>query len=203
MKVKVNMKYKIISILILITAFIFSNIKFQNVIYPEININDVFPKTISTWTGKDLEVDKSVSELLPENELIFRRYVNKKTGNDAVVSVVFSFNRDHLHDPAICYRGQGIEIVKKSIIDLDKKNIINLFLGKRNKMDCHVLYWFSDLKSTFPDNAAFSFRVRKAKFLNQPLKGMALVVITSYSSDKQELLDFANSINKTLVNLIH
>ena len=196
-----RINYKIISLLILVTAFVLANIKFQNVKYEPININKVFPKEINNWNGEDLEVEESVAEFLPEDELLFRVYENKLTGSNAVVSIVFSFNRDHLHDPAICYRGQGIEIVKQSVIDLNKNNQINLLNGQKNKQDCYVLYWFSDLNTTFPNSSAFSLHIRKSKFFNKPLKGMVLVVVTSASDDKNELMALANEINDFLVNL--
>ncbi len=196
----INNLNKLITLAILIVTFVLANINFQKNKSANILINSEFPSQIGKWNGKDVQINESTFDIIDRDELMMRKYINADNKDFATVSIVVSENRDHIHNPSICYVGQGIAITNPSVINLGKDKV-NYFDGYKNKEKYIVIYWFSDLERTYHSNSDFSMSVRTRKFWNKPVKGMALVVITSKSKNKEDLLNFANSINKKLLSL--
>lgn len=192
------MKYKITVIFIIFMAFMLSGFG-NNVIKPlKYKINDVFPKTVKDWNGKDAMVQASVYTMLDKEELMIRNYKNHKTGRELDLAIVFTNKRDHIHDPNVCYRGQGISMDRESTIKINDNDSGVLVDGQKNRKPYKILYWYTDLNRNFDNRFDFMKNIILSRILNKRIPAIALVVITAKDVSRSELVSFANDTNAIL-----
>jgi len=196
------MKIKITALIILIATFIFANYNQSGDTKDLPAIRELIPMTIGKWQGKDLKVDKAVFEHLEENELLLRLYRNEEIDKTLSLAIVLTDRRDHIHDPEICYRGQGIFINDEKTMNLDKNMSLKVLKGNRRGQSCDVIYWYSDLNRTYSERAVFMKDIVISKFIGKKTKGYALAVIVAPEKIKEaELKSFTAKINFILMNI--
>lgn len=192
------MKYKITVIFILFLAFMLSGFG-NNAIEPlKYKINDVFPKTVKDWEGRDVKIQESVYTMLDKEELMIRNYKNRKSGRKLDLAIVYTNKRDHIHDPNVCYRGQGISMDRESKIKISDNDIGVLVDGHKNRKPYKILYWYTDLNRTFDKRFDFMKNIIISKMLNKRVPAIVLVVITAQDISSSELASFANDTNVIL-----
>lgn len=196
------MKYKFIILIILLLAFILANLHFNNTNVSLPLINSAFPYKIGNWEGKDIKANESVYDMLDKSELLLRMYQNKESGQTATLAVVLTNKRDHIHDPEICYRGQGIAMNKETNLMLPPKNMVKYVFGKKKRIPYSIIYWYTDLNKTYTSRVNFMKHIAYTKFFDKPIAGFALVVIMSPKATKEnDLINFAKDVNIKLSKL--
>jgi len=198
----VIMKHKFVIILILCISLILANWGKNTQLNKLPDINKIFPYEINKWEGKDVDVDKSVSDFFSEGELLLRRYHNTSGEETISLAIVTTLKRDHIHDPNICYRGQGISINSEKDALLKKILKVRVVNGQKRGQPQKIIYWYTDFTNTYTDRTRFMRNITISKLLNKPSKGFALVVIISPNNEVPKIVnDFALEVNKKLKNL--
>lgn len=199
------MKYRLIILIILIFAFVAGNLHLGRQKKQLAPINTVFPYKIGIWEGKDVKPDESVYKMLDRDELLLRKYQNKADKQIISLAVILTAKRDHVHDPEVCYRGQGLDMQNEHEIDLSSVHKIMQVSAKNSNKQYNMLYWYSDGPNTYPKRVKFMTNVTITRFFDKPNNGFALVVILSdkKSVSKEVILDFANKVNETLNKNLH
>lgn len=195
------MKIKIIIICILILSFALANLHFHNVETTPPKINQLIPTEFSNWKSKDIKIDKAVFKFLDPDELLSRVYTDSKTGKKIFLSIVLTDKRARIHDPNICYRMQNIEMDSEKTVNITSEHLAKLVLGKKGKESYDIIYWYTDLKSNYPERAVFMKQIALAKFLDQPMKGFALVILISSKDNKGDINQLATQINDVLLKV--
>ena len=195
------MKYKILTLIILIAAFVLAGISPEKYNLPD--INEVFPKKITTWESEEVTIDKSVYNFLEKEEILLRTYTNTKTSQKLSLAIVITDKRDHIHDPEICYRGQGISMDSEKTINIDKKLKARLVKGQKSEKPYNIIYWYTDFSETYAKRVTFMKNITKAKLFNTPLKGFALIVIIAPDEgNKEEIKTFSQNTYNELKQIL-
>lgn len=197
------MKHRLFVLITLISAVSIGNFHLN---YREIHtplINQVFPIKIDNWEAKDAKVDKSVYSMIDKNELLLRTYKNKNDNQIINLAIVLTNKRDHIHDPDICYRGQGITFNKEYDKAISAGNIVKYILGKRGNDQYDLMYWYTDLNKIYPSRSNFMRHITISKFIDKPMTSFGLVVLISpkIKQDESNLIDFAGKVNSILNRL--
>jgi len=194
------MKYKLIVLIILLSALFLANIHFNNHKNQVIFINQVFPYKIGSWEGKNIKPAKSTYEMIDKEEFLFREYRNKLDNQKVILAIVLTKKRDHVHDPDVCYRGQGISMVNERPLQVNSNFIPNYVYGKTAKERYNMLYWYTDLNKSYNNRVKFMKNITKSLFFDNNSNGFGLIVIlgTEKESKKQDLTKFADNINNHL-----
>lgn len=194
------MKYKLIVLTVLLTAFLLVNLHFNGFKNQVSQINKVFPYKIADWNGKDQKIDESVFTMLDKGEILMRLYKNSKNNRNMSLAIVLTDKRDHIHDPEVCYRGQGIDMYKETIIPMSPQDKARLVFGKKNKNRYDIIYWYTDLKKNYASRVDFLKQVTISRFLDKPFNGYALIVIIApeINGENKTLIDFANKVSNNL-----
>jgi len=195
------MKHKFIVIILLLAAISFVNFKFNHISPKLPLINKVFPQKLGDWQGENLIAADNVYKMIPKDQLLMRLYKNTKNQKVINLSIVLTDERETIHDPQICYRGQGFDMTKQKVISLTQKNKVHYVYAIKNKEPYTIIYWYTDLKQTFPERVGFMSDITLSKFWNRPLKGFGLVIITAPRSIEQDVIHFAETTNKLLFEL--
>jgi len=185
-------------ITILFLSFICANIRIQKQqTIPE--INKVFPLKFSQWQGKELIPDEAVYEMLDKSEFLFRQYKNLQNGKEYSLAIVLTGKRDHIHDPNICYTGQGISMKKVTEKEISENLNVSYILGEKSQTPYSLVYWYTDLKNSYTRRREFMNKISLAKFFDLPTKGFALVVIISpEEKGTKDILKFAQEVHEIL-----
>jgi hypothetical protein len=70
------------------------------------------PATVGGWTGRELEMSPQERSVAQANGVLFRRYVDSRTGRAVTLMVVAGRPGPiSLHPPEVCFRGAGYEQV--------------------------------------------------------------------------------------------
>jgi hypothetical protein len=195
------MKIKISAIIILLTAFLLGNLHFNKTNYILPDITKVFPKTLGEWRGSDLIVGKAVLEFIDKKEILLRKY--ELSGKALSLAVVLTQKRDHIHDPEVCYRGQGIIMDTEQNYMIEKNFIVKLVKGKRGRVPYNIIYWYTDLNRDYPERVVFMKNIAFSKLFDKPLKGFALVVIMAPANITMDSLkQFTLDSNKQVKSII-
>ncbi len=115
-----------------------------------------FPKTVGSWTGHDMIVDKEVRKVLNADKVLTRTYTESEYGNSAGLLIVYRKygRRDFIHRPEACYPAAGWKIVEReeTKIPFNGKNIpaIKVIAEKDNAREI-IVYWFSSGDRTVAD----------------------------------------------------
>ncbi len=191
----------IIVIALLLISLLLANLSFRQVSNEEIVISKIIPYTIDGWTGKDLKADKATLGWFDEGEFLFRMY--EKDNKKLSLAIIFTNKVSHIHDPQICYRGQGINMQKQSLLALEAESKVNYILGKKtdgSKYD--IFYWYSDLKRVYSSRKEFITNISISKFLDKNSAYFALIAIVSEKDEKDGNIEakkrLANKINEIL-----
>jgi len=204
MKIKMNkiFKNKIIVISILLLSLLLVNVHFTKTNFQRPLINKEFPLTINNnWVGTDVKASEITYTMLDEDELLLRDYSNKKTGQVINLAIVMTTKRDHIHDPKLCYTGQGIQISSEKIVKLQPEYPIKYVYGLKQKQPYDIYYWYTDLNNTFTSRVAFMKRITLAKFLDKPMSGFALVVVITPKNNNKNIESFIKEINNRLIEM--
>lgn len=196
------MKFKIITVCLLLAALIFSNIRLNDHKKSDILINDLIPKQIKNWSSKELTTCDATFSMIGREELLLRLYKQKGYNNPITLGIVYTNKRDHIHNPENCYLGQGFDNFKKSQILLDNKYPVNLLKSKRNRKDHYTIFWYTEKNKTFPDKAAFMRKIIKNKFFDDQTGGFAVVTLTlryEKAEDLEKLKDLSSEVNTILL----
>jgi EpsI family protein len=117
----------------------------------------------------DIEVDYKIYTALDPNTLIFRDYSNDRNQVVNLVVVYHQNDRWGAHDPTICYKSQGWQIVEKphyTRISNGKLDIeVKRFVVTKGQVSSLVYYaWFSSKKKLTPS--------RNLQMLDMVLNGL-------------------------------
>lgn len=193
---------KIITITILLASFIFANFNMNKEIYSLPDVKTIVPLTIKEWQGKNLNPGNAVFEFMEDYELLLRLYENKKTPETISVAVVLTDKREHIHDPEVCYRGQGIYVQSEENLSISPDINLKVLKGKRNEQPYNVIYWYSDLEKTYSERTFFMKNVVTSKFLGRPVKGYALIVLLVPGEIQESgFKDLATSLHSILITI--
>lgn len=200
------MKTKIITIIIMISALLCVNLS-KNYAQKQVpEINKYFPREMNGWTGVDFKPDEGVYSMLRKNELLLRNYKNNSTGEKVSLAIVLSNKRDQIHDPNLCYRGQGLMIEKEVDKNISPEDIVKFTECKKYGKNCNMIFWYTDFKKVYSDRASFMSNVIFSKLFDKPMDGLALVVIIGHAkknpSENPELVKFAHQVNDELFKLV-
>lgn len=196
------MRYKFFVIIILLITIGLANFKFHNNISKLPKINDIFPKNLGDWKSQDLIAADNVYKMIPKDQLLFRKYINTKNNEKINLSIVLTNERETIHDPQICYRAQGIEMTNQKVIEITpQKSKVHYVYGLKLNKPYTIIYWYTNLKKTFPNRAEFMKNIAFSKFWNKPLDAFALVIVMAPSSIEKDVIDFSENANKILLNL--
>ena len=188
------MKYMFTVLILLICAVLFTNFHFKNSKANVPPINKVIPYKIDGWEGFDTKADRSVYDILDKNELLLRIYKNLKSGEIVSLAVVLTNKRDHIHDPEVCYRGQGISMNKETFINITPENkAINVY-AKKQKAPYRIIYWYTDLNQTYTSRSRFMKDITISRFFDKPVRGYALITVMGPESNIGNI-DFAANVN--------
>ncbi len=195
------MKYKLTAIIILIVAICLVTFKFNNKKVELPLINKVFPEKIGDWQGQDITAANNVYKMIPKDQLLFRKYKNSKNNDTLSLSIVLTNERETIHDPQICYRGQGIEMTKQKVMSLSQKHNVHYVYGLKQEKPYTIVYWYTDLNKTFPDRVSFMKDITLSKFWDKSSKGFGLVIIMAPNSMEKDVLKFSEDTNKILLDI--
>lgn len=197
------MKYKILVIVVLLIAFALSGFGINNIKPLKHKVNDVFPVSLNGWEGKNVKINESVYKMLDKEELLIRNYKNVKTGQELNLAIVLTNKRDHIHDPQICYRGQGISMDREVSLKLNEKDTVIKVLGSKHKKPYNIIYWYTDLNKTYSHRLDFMKQIILFKIFSKPANEFALVVITAPETNggDKEFVKFAGDVNRILKDL--
>lgn len=192
------MKYKIIIILLLISALFLANYNLNNKKELSYKINDVFPYELNQWKGKDIEPDKSVYTMIDPEELLFRTY--EYNDEKIHLSIVLTNRRDHIHDPQVCYRGQGVNMNDGNFVNFGNEINALLIKAKKQKFSYNIIYWYTDLDKTYSSRYEFMKKAIILSALNKPVV-FILVSVSGAGISQDELMMFAEEVNNKLFEL--
>ncbi len=196
------MKIKLTALLVLITAFLLAHVGKDGGDYALPDIRKTVPMKIGGWSGQNLEPGGAVFEFLDEEELLLRGYKRAGTNEQLSLAVVLTKKRNHIHDPEVCYRGQGIFIKEEQTFPVDENMILKVLKGTKKGRPCDVVYWYSDLERVYPERAVFMKNIVISRLTGRPSKGYALVVIIIPDKIKEETLKkFTRDVNSILINI--
>jgi len=104
------------------------------------------PLKIGEWYGEEIQVDKSVKDILETESVIMRQY--KRQDNLIWLAIVYyKDSRVAFHLPESCYVGQGAYIIKRDnerLTDLESNSFLaNKLILKGNKGNQIILYYFA------------------------------------------------------------
>jgi EpsI family protein len=125
---------------------------------------------IKGWSFvNDIEVDYKIYSALDPNTLIFRNYANNHNQLVNLVVVYHQNDRWGAHDPTVCYRSQGWQIVEKPHdirISNGKLDVaVKRFVVTKGQVSSLVYYcWFSSKKKLTPS--------RNLQMLDMVLNGL-------------------------------
>ncbi len=192
------MKNKIIVLVILITALFLTGTPFKKK-QEAVLINEIFPYELSSWHGEDIEPDEAVYGFLDKEEFLFRLYKNKETDKYISLAIVLTQRRDHIHDPNICYNGQGISMDEQLDKILDDSLNVKFINGQKNAKPYYITYWYTDFENSYVERAEFMKKITLSKFFNKSKYGFGIIVLTAMGEIKpEEITAFASEVNKAL-----
>jgi len=189
------MRYKIAVVFILLIAVFWANFDINRDKSLDYKINQVFPYKFNEWTGTDIVADKSVYTMIDPDELLFRKY--KLNDKEVVLSIVLTKKRDHIHDPQVCYTGQGVNMNKERNINFDKINGLLVDSVKREH-PFKIIYWYTDLNKTYSSRSEFMKNAVISSLLNKSNVDYALVSVSSKNINEEELKRFSSRVNQKL-----
>ena len=189
------MKYKIIILFLLVLAAFLANFGLNKNPVLKHKINIIFPYKFYGWDGTDSKADNAVYKVLDPNELLLRSY--RQGDRQISLSIVLTNKRDHIHDPQICYRGQGIDMKEQKPVMY--KDIKAIFVnGKKRQRDYKVIYWYTTIDKTYSSRSQFMKEVITSIIMGRPIPEYALVIVSGIDIDEQELSEFAEKVNDEL-----
>lgn len=199
----VPLKHKIIVLIFLLSSLVIANLHFNNHKNKLILINQAFPYKISNWEGKDIKSAKSIYEMIDKEEFLFREYHNTANNQKVILAIVLTNKRDHIHDPEVCYRGQGISMENEKPLKIDPAFVANYVYGATVKENYNMLYWYTDLENSYSNRAIFMKDIAKILFFDKPSNGFGLVVLlgTEKETKRKDLSLLAEDINNYLKTL--
>lgn len=165
-----------------------------------VKINNIFPYEFQGWKGKDITPDKVTFTMLEPEELLFRTY--EKNDKKIYLTIVLTNKRDHIHDPQVCYRGQGVDMDKQKFIKFGKQGI-NAYWVNAKKQDTpyNIVYWYTDLDKTYSSRYEFMKNVIFANIMNKPIFYYLLISISGLNVSNEELKIFAEKVNNDLFEI--
>jgi len=108
---------------------------------PQIERLDSLPLKGATFDGEPLQLTRQESQYLGNAEAIKRLYT---LGNDSFVVAVIdgTRNRDAVHNPDICYQGEGYTIIKESSLPIPGGEAKVLVMKKEGEVR-ELAYWYT------------------------------------------------------------
>lgn len=101
-----------------------------------------FPMNFGSWHGKEIELDKSVFEILETNNLFVREYTNSDGQKVSLYIVYSEDNRKVSHPPEVCLMGGGETITDKTVVQVTPMiKGTRLVIEKAGSKSMFV-YWF-------------------------------------------------------------
>lgn len=106
---------------------------------------------------QDVRVRDEVYDALESNSLIFREYRDAKERQLQLVVVYHQNDRWGAHDPTVCYKSQGWEVIEKTNVTKIKADgrifPVNRFVVKKDgNLNLVYYYWFSTTGITHSRN---------------------------------------------------
>ncbi|MGQ9579325.1 MAG: exosortase C-terminal domain/associated protein EpsI [Armatimonadota bacterium] len=108
---------------------------------------DSLPKTIGTWEGRDLPIEKSIRDIMSADKLLYRVYVGKNPDYPVSVWIVYRKfgRREFVHRPEMCYPAVGWEITRKRYVTLPYggREVEAVEVVATREIDTEIIvYWF-------------------------------------------------------------
>jgi EpsI family protein len=162
-----------------------------------------FPLEIGEWQGKEIPLSERTYELLGTRNVIFREYTNS-TGDSIGLSIVRgSGDRSSFHPPEICYVGGGVELIDKSLEDIELNSTsikTNRLVLKDNAGFQVAWYWF-----TVGDKVTHNYYLQQVymifnELLRKDNSGASLIRI-SKSVNRQDLTQADDTVKDFISKL--
>ena len=106
-----------------------------------------FPFAIGEWKGRDVTISQRAYEILETRDVVLREYINQEGESIGLAIVGSASNRGSFHPPEICYAGEGLELLNKSIESIDAKDCLFIKTNKLVLKDDAgyqvAWYWFA------------------------------------------------------------
>jgi EpsI family protein len=142
-----NRRYwTVVSILALAAVCVIGIRQARSSVSPQADLSRI-PLQISSWEGKELEIEENIYESLETRDIIIRRYDKNK--DSIYLTVVFSGeNRHSFHPPELCYLGGGeVKLIGKGreaiSLGADRELLVNKLVMQTGPIKTQAWYWFA------------------------------------------------------------
>lgn len=193
------MKYKITIIFLLIFSFFFANYNLASKKELTYKINEVFPQKFNEWKGTDIKADKVVYTMIDPDEFLFRRYEYKD--KKIYLTIVLTNKRDHIHDPQVCYRGQGVNMDNQIRIQFGKDINAYMVNADKNQAPYKIIYWYFDQDKTYSSRSEFMKHIIISNILNKPAFNYSLIAVSGANISEEDLKDFSYNVSQKLYEI--
>jgi len=165
-----SLRIVLIIFILIISAWLTFNIQRNQ---PQFSLEGdiaALPLDFDDWSGKELEVDREVKDILQTDNILIREYINS-SGKVITLTIVYYRNsRTAFHLPESCLLGHGSRLTEKKVASLLDKSgkpfRVNELEIRQGTKEHIVLYYFETGK--FRTSSYFDFR---KKILLGKLKG--------------------------------
>lgn len=157
---------------------------------------EALPFQTGEWNGEDIGALKGETRVLPADATIWRR-TYRKPGSEFPVEVSLVITGRHpklaLHQPEICFRAQGWDVLEKDVVDLTVDGYgknplrINRLLLQSKGMRAVAYYWFQSQDSASPNRVFSLGSVVRRRLVSGRAERWALIrVMTPLVQDSEE-----------------
>lgn len=192
-------KTKIFILLLLIIAFVITNLSFNkkdtgNI---KINVKDKIPLEIYGYIGEEQEIPEKLFNIINPEEILMRKY--KKNDREINLAVVVSNNRDDLHAPEVCYKLQGFDFQQEEDLILSTGCKISKIYTEREKEPYIFHFWYTDTENVYKNRFEFVKNVVIDRLMNKTGKKYVLVIIFTEEANISDLKPYSDKINSFLL----
>jgi EpsI family protein len=164
-----------------------------------------FPKHIQGWTaGPDNPVDPEIQKTLATATVVDRNYTNP-SGQSVQLLLVSASQGNDVHNPMICFPGQGWQITDRRTIRVDSQDA-TVMTAKLDETRLCVLYWISDAEPSPQEESPWLRNLRTIRrwFVTAD-EGRSLLVRVTAPGDAQNnapVISFVKDASEPLRELI-
>jgi EpsI family protein len=168
-----------------------------------------FPMELDGWTGEERSFDEVVVEELGADDMLTRRYVR---GRDSVWFVVIFHQNERYgaHDPLVCYRSQGWEVVQEGVTPLERTSGAFdanwVLIRSKNQTRLALYWWYTAGDLATGDRDQFFARMARSGIMSNVTYGAfirisTVVVDGDTEAARAKVVEFAEAALRDLPSL--
>jgi exosortase D (VPLPA-CTERM-specific) len=143
-----NASFVVVVLLLASAALLLHARSRTEVIAPRVQLSD-FPRTLDSWSGTDVSIDKETLDILGPGDFLLREYENADKAQPPIDLFIAYFPSqragDTIHSPKHCLPGAGWRPIEASQISLSlagRSFPVNRYVIARGEDRQLVLYWY-------------------------------------------------------------